>query len=300
MTPAESQADPRAGIVAIVGRANVGKSTLLNAILEEKVSIVSPVAQTTRNAIRGILTEPRGQLVFIDTPGVHRAQNDLGRIMNKMARASVEGADVILLVLDPSDPPREEDEGWMRRLQKGTTTVVLLLNKADQNPQFAEAYRKLWTAEAPPAHWATVSALAGTGVKELVDQLFGLMPQSPLLFPADILTDYPRKLNIADIIREKLFGVLREELPHSIAVWIEKIDEVENEWNVEASIYVNKPSQKGIVIGEKGRLLRKIKRSSEAELAAMYDRPISVKLWVKVEPNWTRNFWLLKKFGYVP
>lgn len=290
----------RAGVIAIVGRANVGKSSLINAILGEKVSIVSPVAQTTRNAVRGILTEPRGQLVFVDTPGVHRAKNDLGKLMNRMARASVEGADVILYVCDPTEPPWQEDAGWVSRLKREETPVLCVLNKQDQGDPFADALRSLWQDAPRPPEWFATSAVTGSGIAELVGRLFEIVPESPLLFPDDVLTDYPRKLNIADIIREKLFGVLREELPHAVAVWVEEIQENGNDWSVEATIYVNKPSQKGIVIGERGRLLRKVKRAAESELTEMYERPVRVNLWVKVEPNWTRNFWLLKKFGYAP
>jgi GTP-binding protein Era len=262
------------------------------------VSIVSPVAQTTRHAIRGILTEPRGQIVFVDTPGVHRAQSDLGKLMNRMARASVEGADVVLLALDPTEPPRQEDAGWVARLQREETPVVCVLNKSDLPADRVEDMRALWAAAPRPPVWRPASALTGAGVPELVTCLMDMLPEGPPLFPEDVLTDYPRKLNIADVIREKLFGVLREDLPHSVAVWIETIEEGDNEWNVEAVIYVNKSSQKGIVIGERGRLLRRVKRAAEAELTEMYGRSVRVRPWVKVEPNWTRNFWLLKKFGY--
>lgn len=296
----------KAGIVALIGRANVGKSSLLNAILGEKVSIVSPVAQTTRNVVRGILTEPRGQLVFHDTPGVHKAVGDLGRVMNRMARGAAEGADVALLVLDASQPPRDEDCGWMKRLQRETIPLVIALNKMDITGASAEPFRAAWEAQRPadaverPAPvWYEVSATAGQGLEALVAALFSLVPEGPLLFPADVLTDFPRKLAIADVIREKLFGVLREELPHAIAVWVDDLDDQSEPWSVKATIFVQKHSQKGIVIGEKGRLLRKVRRSAETELATWFDKPMNVELWVKVEPKWDRNFWLLKKLGYV-
>jgi GTP-binding protein Era len=296
----------RAGIIALVGRANVGKSSLLNAILGEKVSIVSPVAQTTRNVVRGILTEPRGQLVFHDTPGVHKAVGDLGRVMNQMARGAAEGADVALLVLDASQPPRDEDLGWMKKLQRETLPVVAVLNKMDLGGACAAALREAWPAqrpgdavERPDPVWLEASAEKGEGLDALTATLFAQVPEGPLLFPEDVLTDYPRKLAIADVIREKLFGVLREELPHAIAVSVEELDDTTEPWSVQATIYVQKFSQKGIVIGEKGRLLRKVTRSSEGELATWFGKPVRVKLWVKVEPKWDRNFWLLKKFGYV-
>ena len=312
----ESPTNGKAALIAIIGRANVGKSSLINAILEEKVSIVSPVAQTTRNVVRGILTEPRGQLVFLDTPGVHKAGNDLGKMMNRMARASVEGCDLVLLVLDASEPPRDEDRGWMTRLQRAGLPVVAVLNKCDLGPGRAELFQRAWreaaarantvegeapaepVAAAPEPVWLETAALSGAGVPELVTRLFELAPTGPYLFPEDVLTDYPRKLAIADAIREKLFAVLREELPHAIAVWVEQLEEGEQEWRVKAVIYVNKPSQKGIIIGTKGRLLRKIKRSASAELTAIYGHPVELELWVKIEKDWNKNFWMLKKFGY--
>lgn len=295
----------KSGIIALIGRANVGKSSMLNAILGEKVSIVSPIAQTTRNIVRGILTEPRGQLVFHDTPGIHKAARDLGRMMNRMARSAAEGADVALLVLDAGRAPQHEDEGWMKRLHRETIPLVIALNKMDDAGADPAAFRAAWDAQRPadaverPAPiWCETSALTGQGLEELVSTLFRLMPEGPLLFPDDILTDFPRKLAIADVIREKLFGVLRDEIPHSIAVWVENLDEESDPWLAKATIYIQKHSQKGIVIGEKGRLLRKVRRESEAELATWFDKPVKVELWVKVEPKWDRNFWLLKRFGY--
>ncbi|MCZ7592315.1 MAG: GTPase Era [Kiritimatiellae bacterium] len=295
----------KSGIIALIGRANVGKSSLLNAILGEKVSIVSPIAQTTRNVVRGIHTEPRGQLVFHDTPGIHKAAHDLGRIMNRVARSAAVGADVAMLVLDAGRPPQHEDEGWMKRLHRETTPLVIVLNKMDDPGANPEAFHAAWDAQRPadaverPAPiWRETSAVTGQGLEALVTTLFDLMPEGPLLFPDDILTDFPRKLAIADVIREKLFGQLREELPHSIAVWVENLDEESDPWIAKATIYVQKHSQKGIVIGEKGRLLRKVRRESEGELANWFDKPVKVELWVKVEPKWDRNFWLLKRLGY--
>lgn len=303
----EAEIGGRVGIVALIGRANVGKSSLLNAMLGEKVSIVSPTAQTTRNVIRGMLTEARGQLVFHDTPGIHKASGDLGKIMNRMARSAAEGADVALLVLDAGRPPRDEDRGWMKRLQRDTIPVIIAVNKMDLSEASSEPFRAAWKEERPAdavdrpdPEWYEVSARTGQGLDVLVSALFEKMPEGPLLFPAEMLSDFPRKLAIADVIREKLFGQLREELPHAVAVWVEEFDDQSDPWRVKAMIFVQKDSQKGIVIGEKGRLLRKVKRESEGELATWFDRPVGVELWVKVQPKWDRNFWLLRKFGYIP
>lgn len=307
-SPAE--AAPRAGIVAVLGRANAGKSTLVNALLGEKVSIVSPVAQTTRNTVRGILTEPRGQMVFLDTPGVHRAESDLGRMMNRRARAAAEGTDVLMPVWDTSSRPSVEDEGWMRRLlaaPAGEAALRPVLNKVDAGGKHADAYAALWTkcAEeagvadpAPPAQWPRVSGLTGEGVDFLRDALFALLPEHPPLFPPDVLTDFPRKLAIADVVREKLLLRLFDEVPHGIAVRVEEILEQEDGWTIAASVYVERSSQKGIVIGHKGRVLRAVRRAAEAEITSMYGHPARLLLMVKVEKNWRKNFWFLQQLGY--
>ncbi len=294
----------KAGIVAIVGRTNVGKSTLVNHLLGEKVSIVSDTVQTTRNLIRAILTEDRGQLVFLDTPGVHKAKGDLGKNLNKAARSAVDGVDVILLVIDGSSKPELEDDGWLRRIAREEIPCIIALNKSDRGIKFHDAYKALWKeikAEKESVQepiWAGVSALNGDGMADLLTTQFEKTPEGPALFPDDILTDYPRKLNIADVIREKLFHRLHDELPHAVAVWVEEIHEGEKKWDVEASIYVERHSQKGIVIGEKGRLLKWVREQAEKELYEMYGVRFKLKLWVKVEKNWRKNFWILKKLGY--
>lgn len=294
----------RCGTVVVVGRANVGKSTLLNRILGEKVSIVSPVAQTTRNIVRGVCTETRGQIVFLDTPGMHRAIGNLGRIMNKMARGAIGNADLVLLVLDGAARPFVEDDGWMRRLIKHDIPWMVAVNKNDETGFSSEAYRVMENEirteldSTERATWLEISAASGASVDELIAVLFAQLPEAPPLFDEDMLTDYPRKLAIADFIREKLFTVLHEELPHAIAVHVEKLEEGDKQWGIEAEIYVNQSSQKGIVIGHKGRLIRTIQRQSEIELAEVYDVAIDLKLWVKVHKGWDKNFWLLRKLGY--
>jgi len=299
-------ASKRAGMVAIIGRANVGKSTLLNRLLGEKVSIVSPVAQTTRRLIRGMLNEPRGQLVFLDTPGVHVASYDLGRVMNRTARAAIEGVDVVLLVLDGSTTPRAEDEGWMRRLLFEATPVVALVNKCDQGPDQTAIYQQRWARVAKEktatkqADWLRCSAVTGEGVEELVTKLFALAPIGEQLFPTDILSDYPRKLAMADVVREKYFHELRAELPHTLAVEIEEIEEKPEGWFAKGAILVEKSSQKPILLGAKGRMFKRVIAAAEKDLAEMYGVPVKLELWIRVEKNWQKNFWVLKRLGYVP
>ncbi len=292
-------------MVALVGRANVGKSSLLNALLEEKISIVSPVCQTTRNLIRGVLTEERGQLVLLDTPGVHRAPGELGKRMNGMARAAVEGVDGVLLLVDASREPLMEDAGWIRRLSRAEMPVLLAFNKCDLALRHREEFERLWREEneaagvAAPRGTMDVSAVRGDGLSTLLDALFAWLPEGPPLFPADVLTDFPRKIAVADVIREKYFLRLHDELPHSLAVKVDDIAEDEQgAWQVKATIYVERFSQKGILIGQKGRLLRTVKRESVRDLSQTYGVPVTVELWIKVEKNWDRNFWMLKQLGY--
>ena len=295
----------RAGVVAIVGHTNVGKSTLLNQLVGEKVTIVSDRVQTTRNVIRAILHEPRGQLVFLDTPGVHRAEGELGRFMNKSARAAVSGVDQILLVLDRSVPPTQIDEGWFRRLAHEECSPFFVLNKSDVKPSYEADYHTLWKqiahekeATAQP-QWISISARTGDGLDQLVDQLFLQVPEGPPLFSEEVLTDYPRKLNIADVVREKFVRRLHQELPHAVAVWVDHIHEKEERWQIEASVFVERHSQKGIVIGEKGRLIKRVKQEAQEELSEMYQLKIALTLTVKVEKNWRKNYWILQKLGYV-
>lgn len=296
----------RCGIAALVGRANVGKSTLINALLEEKVSIVSSVAQTTRTLIRGILTEPRGQIVFLDTPGMHKAVGDLGRVMNRKARAAAEGVDIVVLVLDGSVPPQDEDDGWMQRLAEDPRPVIFAVNKTDKGSNAIPLLKSTWEPlvrnanRTAPTYWLTLSAISGNGTGELVTLLFSLLPEAPLLFPEDMLSDYPRKLFMADLIREKYFLVLREEIPHAVAVAIDRIDDSEDGgWLINGEVMVNKASQKGIVIGKGGALLKKIQKESARELAAIYERPIRLVLHVKTAPQWARNKSVLDRLGYL-
>jgi len=297
---------PRCAIVGVVGRANSGKSTLVNRLVGEKVSIAGPVAQTTRTLIRGILTEPRGQLVFLDTPGLHKAEGRLGTLMNRMARQAAANVDVVLLVIDGSCEPQIEDDGWMRRLALSGQPLLILLNKADRAPFHEAVYRELWEAVCREKGvtrevvWLTASAVTGSGMEAVVDALFAhAAPSEELLYPEDVVTDYPRKLAIADVIREKLFARLHDELPHEIAVRVDTIDEAGGDWTVSATILINRPSQKGIVIGEKGRTLRAVKRAAEPEIGEMFGVRAHLDLWVKAEKEWMKNFFLLRQLGYI-
>ena len=295
----------RAGMVAVVGAANAGKSSLINRMMGEKISIVSPVAQTTRNVVRAIHTEARGQLVFLDTPGVHRGKKALNKQMNKMARGATEGTDAVMLVVDRSRAPALEVDGWFRKLRgPDLPPVIVVLNKSDCSEDHSREIRELQAAvaqempEGPETLWMETSAETGAGVEALMAELFRRSPEGPHLFPEDIVSDFPRKLAIGDVIREKYFLRLHQELPHSLAVWVEHLVEEPGKWRVEAHVYVRQNSQKGMVIGNKGRLMKTVRSEAAEEIARMYGVHVQLTLVVKVLKDWDKNFWVLRKLGY--
>jgi GTPase len=311
--PQDPPSDPaphRAGIAAIVGRANAGKSSLLNAILDEKVSIVSPVAQTTRRPVRGIYAEDLLQIVFLDTPGIRQASHSLSSMLNRTARGLVTGSDAVLLVLDASIRPHDEDRGWMQKLATGDEPLFAVLNKSDLGSRRAD-YEAAWadvlaknlaknpSFAPPPLRWLETSAATRQGLPELLAALRDLMPEGPPLFPPDMLTDDPRPFFVADVIRSQINSRLSAELPHAIAVAVDSIQDAPDAVAVNATIYVEKNSQRPIVIGKRAHRIRDIRHAAQRELSAIYEKPHKLELWVKVEPNWSRNYWLLKKFGYV-
>lgn len=294
----------RCGVVAVVGRTNAGKSTLLNRLLGEKVSIVSPVVQTTRNIIRAVYNDPRGQIVLLDTPGLHASKSPLGTLMNRMSTGTVSDVDLALLLADAARPPRAEDERLIRRLAEASIPVVFALNKCDLpgfDPlPFRRHLREVAAEKGTEAEFLLVetSATTGKGAEALLAAMFSRLPEGPPLFDEDTLTDYPKRLAIADVVREKFYAFLRDELPHDLGVCVDTLEETPGGWKIAVDLYVERPSQKPILLGEKGRNLRKVRRQAEPELREIFDTPVTLRLWVKVEHHWKRNFWLLRKMGY--
>ncbi len=297
----------KVAIVGVVGRTNAGKSTLVNQLVGEKVSIVSPVEQTTRNTVRGIVSDARGQLVLLDTPGLHKAVGELGRLLNRMARRSAAGTDVTCVVFDASEEPQMEDVGWMQRIAKEKTEkVVFVLNKADKAPFYETMYRDAWKeveGSFPNVIWTKSIASTPGGAKSVLDALFDLAEEGEKLFDDDIVTDYPRKLAIADTIREKYLAKLHQELPHELGVFVKAIREKTHEgrpvWEIDVDILVNRASQKPIVIGRGAEIIKYVRKCAEREVGDVFGVKAEMTLWVRVEPNWMKNKRLLSDMGYL-
>ncbi len=292
----------KAGYVAIAGRPNVGKSTLINTLLGQKIAAVSPKPQTTRKRQLGILTEPRGQIVFIDTPGIHKPLHKLGKAMNWEAVQAFEDADIVLFMVDVSRPPHPEDELVAERIRQGAASlpVVLALNKADAvADDVLQVRREQYESLAPQAKSVVISALTGQGLDELLALLFDLLPVSPPYYDDDTLTDLYERDIAADLIREAALLHLRDEVPHSIAVRIDQYKERgEHGAYIAATIFVERDSQKAIVIGKGGSMLKQIGTTARQAIEAMSGRKVFLDLRVKVSKNWRNNASTLRRFGY--
>ena len=310
----------KVAVVGVVGRTNAGKSTLVNRLVGEKVSIVSPVEQTTRNTVRGIVSDPRGQLVLLDTPGLHKAVGTLGKLLNRMARRSAAGTDVTCVVFDAAQEPQLEDIGWMQRIAKEKPEkVVFVLNKADRSPFFEGMYREAWEdarrealdvessvsgLKSSTPVWVKSIATTEGGAKAVMDALFDFAEEGEPLFDDDIVTDYPRKLAIADTIREKYLAKMHQEVPHEMGILVKKIREEgrgmrEEVWNVDVEVLVNRMSQKPIVIGKGAETVKYVRKCAERELSDVFGVKVALEIWVRVEPNWMKNERLLAEMGYL-
>ncbi|NTV28794.1 MAG: GTPase Era [Candidatus Omnitrophica bacterium] len=297
----------KCGFAAIIGRPNVGKSTLLNAIVGEKVAIVSPVPQTTRSPIKGIYTDKRGQIVFIDTPGWHIGRDQLDRFMNHSCRNALEGVDCVIHLVDSSERVGEEERRIVDRLKHVTVPIILGLNKIDLKGRFVAEYIALWEevrqkkiADFENFIMIPLSGRDGTQVDKCVDTVFSFLPDGPLFYEPDVVTDTPRKLVIADIIREKLFLQMREEVPHSIAVTVEEVRPAKGKTTyIRAVIMVERDSQKEIVIGRKGQVLKQVGTLARGELETLMETKVFLELYVKSQKNWRDDPSTLEDMGYV-
>ncbi len=295
--------DHRSGFVALAGKPNVGKSTLLNAWLGTKVAAVSPKPQTTRNRLLGILTRPDAQVIFVDTPGIHLPRTKLGTYMVKTAKDAIMDADVVLFIVDMSELPNQADREIANLLAglEGVTTF-LVMNKADLlSPEERADRRAAYEALGQFAASVEISALHGHNLDELLGLTISSLPYGPRYYPEDQITDQQERFVASELIREQILRLLEQEVPHAVAVMVQEFKERPNDIvYIAANIFVEKESQKGIVIGQNGRMLKRIGQEARLALEQFLGRRVYLDLWVKVRKNWRRDERYLRELGYVP
>lgn len=291
----------RSGFVALIGRPNVGKSTLMNHVIGQKIAIMSDKPQTTRNKIQGIYTTDEGQVIFLDTPGIHKPHSKLGEYLVQTAHNAFKEVDLILFLVDAAEGLGAGDRFIMENLRNVNTPVFLVVNKIDQvHPDqllpIIDQYRhKFDFAEVIP-----ISALQGNNTSTLLQLILNRLPEGPQYYPADQVTDHPERFIASEIIREKVLELTREEIPHSVAVIVEemKMRETGNTLFIRAEIFTERKSQKGILIGKQGGLLKEVGKLARQELENLFGSKVFLDLWVKVKKDWRNEDFLLKQFGY--
>ncbi|MED9903698.1 MAG: GTPase Era [Lachnospiraceae bacterium] len=289
----------KSGFVTLIGRPNVGKSTLMNCLIGQKIAITSNKPQTTRNRIQTVYTSEEGQIVFLDTPGIHKAKNKLGDYMVNVAEKTMSEVDVILWLVEPGNFIGAGERHIIEQLKKTKTPVILVINKIDtvkreQLLEYIDTYRKeLDFAEVVP-----VSALKADNTDELVKCIMKYLPYGPAFYDEDTVTDQPMRQIVAELIREKALRLLEEEIPHGVAVSIESMKYRKNLTDIEATIICERDSHKGIIIGKGGSMLKKIGSYARPEIEDLLERQVNLQLWVKVKKDWRDSDFLLKNFGY--
>ncbi|AMX82860.1 GTPase Era [Geobacillus subterraneus] len=291
----------KSGFVAIIGRPNVGKSTFLNRVIGQKIAIMSDKPQTTRNKIQGVYTDDDAQIIFIDTPGVHKPKHKLGDFMMKVALNALREVDLILFMVNAEEGFGRGEAFIIERLNEVNTPVFLVINKIDRvHPDellpLIDRYKDLY----PFAEIVPISALEGNNVERLLEQIKQRLPEGPQYYPPDQITDHPEQFIIAELIREKALHLTREEVPHSIAVAVERIERREETGTVYvgAVIVVERDSQKGIIIGKQGRMLKEIGQRARADIEALLGSRVFLELWVKVQKDWRNRLAQLRDFGF--
>ena len=293
----------KSGFATLIGRPNVGKSTLMNHLIGQKIAITSSKPQTTRNRIQTVYTDKRGQIVFLDTPGIHKAKNKLGEYMVNVAEHTFSEVDVILWLVEPSSFIGRGEQHIARQLEKSGTKVpvLLIMNKIDtvekdQLPGFMDAYRSLY----PFAEMIPVSALRSRNLDKVITAILKYLPYGPAYYDEDTITDQPQRQIAAELIREKALRCLEEEIPHGIAVAIDSMKERPDGsmMDIEATIICEKDTHKGIVIGKGGTMLRRIGSQARVEIEKMLEMKVNLQLWVKVKKDWRDSDYLIRNFGY--
>lgn len=289
----------RSGFVALIGRPSVGKSTLVNALAGEKVAIVSSKAQTTRNVIRAVITRPAGQMVLMDTPGLHQPHHKLGEYMVKAAKETIQDADLVLQVFDAARGWTEADGEIAAEVARQGVQAVLVGNKVDVAPDIASTLEEARAAHGFAAAVA-VSAKSGENLDRLVETVFSLLPEGPQFYPPDVVSDQPDRFAVAEMIREKVLDFTRDEIPHSVAIDVERMAEDEDSGliRINATIFIERDSQKGIVIGQGGRMLKAIGTAAREDIEAYFGTKVHLALWVKVREHWRQLDRALRDFGY--
>ncbi|KZE40088.1 GTPase Era [Bhargavaea cecembensis] len=291
----------KSGFISIIGRPNVGKSTFLNRVVGQKIAIMSDKPQTTRNKVQGVVTTEESQMIFIDTPGIHKPKHKLGDFMMKVAKNTLKEVDLVLFMANADESLGKGDEFIMEMLGDSGTPVVLVLNKIDlihpdELIQVIDSYReKMDFAEIVP-----ISALQGNNVDRLMGVIKDYLPEGPQYYPADQVTDHPERFIISELIREKVLHLTREEIPHSVAVVIERIAKREGQETVDvsATIIVERDSQKGIVIGKRGALLKEIGTRARKDIEMLLGSKVYLELWVKVQKDWRNRANQLREYGF--
>lgn len=277
-----------AGTATIIGLPNAGKSTLLNAIVGEKIAIVTPKAQTTRTSLTGVWTGDNAQIVFVDTPGLHKSDTVINRRMMQTVRAALDSVDVVVFVVDASTRPGDEEAQAVDLVKKTETPAILVLNKVDQLKEkerligLIEHYQALHTFAA----YVPISAKKGDGLEGLKKEIVAHLPEGPPLRPSDHLTDVPSRFLAAEMIREKILRMTHEEVPHSVAVLVDEWEDKPNVIRIAATVYVERPGQKSIIVGAGGSVIKKIGTSARLEIERFFDRKVFLELFVKVKPDW--------------
>ena len=291
----------KSGFVTLIGRPNVGKSTLMNHLIGQKIAITSNKPQTTRNRIQTVYTDERGQIVFLDTPGIHKAKNKLGEYMVNVAERTLNEVDVILWLVEPTTFIGAGERHIVEQLKKTKTPVILIINKVDtvdkkEIIKYMDTYRKVYDfAEIIP-----VSALRAQNLDTVLDQIFKYLPYGPMFYDEDTITDQPQRQIVAEMIREKALRCLDEEIPHGIAVAIDQMKERKGGgmFDIDATIICERDSHKGIIIGKGGSMLKRIGSEARRDIENMLEAKVNLQLWVKVKKDWRDSYFLMKNFGY--
>jgi len=291
----------KSGFVTLIGRPNVGKSTLMNRLIGQKIAITSKKPQTTRNRIQTVLTTDESQMVFVDTPGIHKAKNKLGDYMVKVAERTLNEVDVVLWLVEPTDYIGAGERHIVEQLKKVKTPVILVINKIDKvkKEEVAKSI-DIYKDELAFAEIVPVSAMKGDNTETLKSCILKYLPYGPAFYEEDTITDQPLRQLVAELIREQALRLLEEEIPHGVAVSIESIKKRKKIYDIEATIICEKDSHKGIIIGKGGQMLKKIGSNARPGIENLLETQVNLQLWVKVKKDWRESDYLLKNFGYNP